>query len=387
MAGSRFRQAVIAGSGCTAFSRNSGRSVLELAIEAADLALADAGVERSAVDGLLTYQMNDSVVCATMARALGLDRLRWHNDIHGGGSQCASILGDAALIVEAGLADTVLIYRAMNGRSGKRMGQIGQGTGDGNEEQFLRPYGMLGPVHLCALSSQLFMHQRGLDSEDLAELVIGQRAKAAKNPSALLRDPIDHDAYFAAPMIASPLRRLDCCLETDAACALVVTRRELMKGSAGGRPVHIRAAVRGGGPGVAAMDRAGYDPAAIFSRHVAPLIYAAAGISPEDIDLLQLYDAYSPLILQQLEDFGFAAAGELHEIVRDGRLAQDGALPLNLNGGLLSEGYVHGLNNIVEAVTQLQGRAGARQASGVTTALCSGFGGSMGSAAILSIEP
>ncbi|NML08431.1 acetyl-CoA acetyltransferase [Sphingomonas sp. G-3-2-10] len=387
MTPSRFHHAVITGAGCTEFSRESGRSVLELAIEAADLALADAGMERGAIDGMLTYQLGDSVVCATMARSLGLDRLRWHNDIHGGGSQCASILGEAALLIEAGLAETILIYRAMNGRSGKRMGQIGQGAGDGMEEQFLRPYGFLGPAHLCALSSQLYMHQRGLSADDLAELVIAQRAKAAKNPRALLRTPLTRDDYFAAPMIAEPLRRLDCCLETDAACALIVTSTRNAKSAAQGRPIHIRAAVRGGGPGIAAMDKAGADPSAIFSRHVAPLIYEAAGLAPSHIDLLQLYDAYSPLILQQLEDFGFCEPGELHEIVRDGRLAQNGRLPLNLNGGLLSEGYVHGLNNVIEAVTQLQGRAGERQTPGASMALCTGFGGSMGSAAILSVEP
>jgi acetyl-CoA acetyltransferase len=141
--------------------------------------------------------------------------------------------------------------------------------------------------------------------------------------------------------------------------------------------------VRGGGPGCTAMDKAGEHPTRIFSHYVAPMIFEAAGMVPGDIDLLQLYDGYSYLLLNQLEDFGFCEAGEVTYVVHDGRLGRDGTLPTNMNGGLLSEGYVHGLNNVVEAVEQLQGRAGERQVPGAVTALCTGFGGSYGSAAIL----
>lgn len=379
------RKAAIVGVGYTDFSRDSGRTVLHLAIQAIDAALGDAGLERGAVDGLLSYHMGDSVPVATVARSLGLDRYRWHNDIAGGGSQCASILGDAAMAIEAGLAETIIVYRALNGRTGKRMGQVALGSGDENEEQFLTPYGFRGPVNLFALVAQRYAAERGLALEDMAALAVQQRRKASVNPKALLRDALTVEEYLASPMIASPLRRLDCCLETDGACALVITSAT-RAGSLDAHPVLIQAAVRAGGAGCSAMDKAGDHPTRIFSHYVAPEIYAAAGMQPTDIDLLQLYDAYSYLLLNQLEDFGFCDAGSMRDLIHDGRLGIEGDLPTNANGGLLSEGYVHGLNNIVEAVEQLQGKCQGRQVPNAATALCTGFGGSYGSAVILTRE-
>jgi acetyl-CoA acetyltransferase len=379
------RQAAIVGVGYTDFSRDSGRTVLELALAATLNALKNAGLERSVVDGLLSYSMGDSVPVGTVARTLGLQRLGWHNDIAGGGSQCASILGDAAMAISAGLAETIVIYRALNGRTGRRMGQIALGAGDDQEAQFLTPHGFRGPVNLMALIAQPYAAERGLTEDDMAALAVQQRTKAVVNPKALLRKPLTRQDYRDAPMIASPLRRLDCCLETDGACALVVTSAERARALVD-RPVLIHAAVRGGGPGCTAMDKAGAHPTRIFSHDVAPMIFEAAGMVPSDIDLLQLYDGYSYLLLNQLEDFGFCEAGGVRDLIHSGRLDRTGDLPTNLNGGLLSEGYVHGLNNVVEAVEQLQGRAGERQAPDVTTALCTGFGGSYGSAAILTLQ-
>jgi acetyl-CoA acetyltransferase len=377
-------RAAIIGVGCTDFSRESGRTVLQLALQAIDAAVADAGLERKAVDGLLSYHLNDSVPVATVARALGLARYRWHNDFAGGGSQCASILGDAAMAIEAGLAETIVIYRALNARSDKRMGQIALGTGDDSEAEFLTPYGFRGPVNLVGLVAQLYAHERKLTQEDMAALAVQQRAKAVLNPKALMRTTLTEADYLASPMIASPLRKLDCCLETDGACALIVTSAARAK-SLVNRPVLIRAAVRGGGTGCGAPDKAGDHPTRIFSHYVAPLIWRAAGMQPRDIGLVQLYDAYSYLLLNQLEDFGFCAAGEIAETIRGGRLGREGEIPTNMNGGLLNEGYVHGLNNVAEAVEQLRGRAGERQVKDVQTALCTGFGGSFGSAAILAV--
>jgi acetyl-CoA acetyltransferase len=375
-------KAAIAGVGYTRFSRESGRTVLDLTMEAVHAAVADAGLQSRDVDGLLSYALSDSVPTHMVARMLGLADHGWTNDYHGGGSQAAAILGDAAMVVAAGLAETVVVYRSLNGRSGKRMGQISLGSSDGMEEQFLTPYGFRGPVNLFALAAQRYLHDRGLAPDALGPLVVRQRAKAVANPKALLRDPLTIDDYRAAPMIASPLRRLDCCLETDAACAIVVTTPDRAR-ALRNRPVHILGAIRAGGRGAGAMDKAGDDPARIFSAHVAPRFYAAMGVAPADIDLVQCYDAYSYLILQQLEDFGFLAPGEVADFAATGEAGRGFAL--NTNGGLLSEGYVHGLNNVVEAVEQLQGKAGDRQVD-AATALCTGFGGNFGSALLLGLE-
>ncbi|MGI8336553.1 thiolase C-terminal domain-containing protein [Actinomadura scrupuli] len=369
-------KAAVAGVGMTALSRESGRTELQLAAEASRAALADAAVERP--DAILSYHLGDSAPVLYLARELGLREIGWHNEIYGGGTQSASILADAAMLVDAGLAGTVLVYRALNGRSGKRMNALGLKLGEGTEEQFTHPYGMAGPVHQFALAGQRYLHDAGLGPEHLYGVVAQSREHAAANPRALRREPLDLGTYLASPLVASPLRRLDCCQETDGACALVIT-------SAGRAPraPRIHAVVRGGGPGASAMDKAD-DVTRIFSSYVAGPLYEAAGMKPGDIDVSLLYDAYSWLVPRQLEDFGLVPRGDLAATL--GSLprgtASDGPVPVNPHGGLLSEGYVHGLNNVAEAVRQLRGD-GTNQVRGAGVALCTGFGGGYGSAAIL----
>ncbi|MCB1704064.1 MAG: hypothetical protein KDI17_04330 [Halioglobus sp.] len=376
--------AAIAGVGYTAFSRNAPETVLELALGAVEMALADCGLPADAVDGVLSYHLGDSVPVTTVARSLGLPRLRWHNEFYGGGSQCASILWDAAQAIDSGLAETVVVFRALKGRSGKRMGQISHGSADALEEQFITPYGNRGPVNTFALTAQRWLHERTLGADALADVAIAQRSHALSNQRALLRQPLDRAEYLSSPMIASPLRRYDCCLETDAACALVITSavraRQLAQPA-----VRIHSAVRGGGPGGSYGDKAtSLDE--IFSHFIAEEFFRVSGVTAADIDLAYLYDAYTFLIPAQLEDFGFCARGEAMEFIRSGETQAAGALPVNSNGGMLSEGYVHGLNNIVEATLQLRGTQGERQLGKAGTALCTGFGGRYGSAALLTAD-
>jgi len=355
--------AAVVGIGMTTLSRKSGCSVLELAVQAAELALEDAGLAAADVDAVLSYHMNDSAPVPYVARSLGMGRLGWHNEIYGGGTQAASILGDAAMLISSGQARRVLIFRALNGRSGKRMSQVPLRVGAGAEEQFTMPYGMLGPVHLFALAAQRWLSDRGLGPDALGHVVASSRARAADNPRAVLRLPMTLEEHAASPMVASPLRRADCCLETDGAAAVIVA-------PAGEFPdaPRLRAVVRGGGSGSSTMDKTD-DLSRVFSAYLAPSLYQAAGMTPRDIDVAMLYDAYSFLVLAQLEDFGFCGRGEVPALLGPG------APVVNPNGGLLSEGYVHGLNNVLEAVRQLRG--------GATVALVTGFGGSYGSAAIL----
>ncbi len=369
-------RAAIAGVGWTVLSGSSGRSVTELAAECVRNAVGDAGLSLADVDGMLSYSIGDSVPVTTVARTLGIDVLRWHQDINGGGSHAASILAEAAMVITAGLADVVVIFRALNGRSGRRVGQSDVGSAG-----FYRPYGLIGPAQMFALAAQRYLHDTGQSAKDLGAVAVQLRAHAAANPRALQRVVISLADYLDSPYVAEPLRRLDCCQETDGGCALVVTsaRRAASLPHPG---VLILAAARAYGPGASAMDRAGCLHA-LFSEYVAPRLWRAAGMRPGDIDVAALYDAYTWVVLKQLEDFGFCASGGAGEFVRCGQLGRFGSLPANLNGGLLSEGYVHGLNNVCEAVAQLRGEAGARQVPGAEVALCTGFGGSAGSAAIL----
>jgi acetyl-CoA acetyltransferase len=285
------------------------------------------------------------------------------------------------MVIASGLAETVVIYRSLKGRSGKRMGQISHGSEDGHEEQFITPYGRRGPVNTFALTAQRWLHNRGHHQGDLSAVAVQQRKHASNNERALFREPLSKEAYFDAPMIASPLRRLDCCLETDGACAVVLTSLERAR-QLGTAPVVVHGAVRGGGPGGSYWDKAeSLDE--IFSAFIAKELFQVCGMAPSDIDLAYLYDAYSFLVPAQLEDFGFCSRGEAIPFIEQGETLANGSLPVNTNGGMLNEGYVHGLNNVIEAVLQLRGDQGERQVSRSNTALCSGFGGRYGSAAIL----
>lgn len=375
-------RAAIVGVGWTPFSRESGVTVGDLATACVLDALADAGLGVADVDGLLSYAMNDSIPVLGLARSLGLANLRWHQDLFGGGTQAASILGDAAMIVDSGLAETVVVYRALNGRSGKRMGQVA--VGHAEDAHFYGQYGLAGPVQLYALAAQRYLHDTGQTDDDLGAVAVELRAHALRNPRALMRTPLTLDDHHAGPWVATPLRRFDCCQETDGGVALVVTGTDRARHLAHD-PVSIRTVVRGGGPGCSALDRADHLDG-VFSRYIADELWRSSGLTPGEVDVAQLYDAYTWVVLRQLEDFGFCPPGEAGAFVRDGGLRLGGSTPTNTNGGLLSEAYVHGLNNVAEAVVQLRHEAGDRQVAGAEVALCTGFGGSFGTAAVLTRE-
>jgi acetyl-CoA acetyltransferase len=360
-------RAAIAGIGMTELSRESGRTELQLAAEASRAALADAGIDHP--DAILSYHLNDSAPVLYLARELRLPQIGWHNEIYGGGTQSASILADAAMLIASGLAENVLIYRSLNGRSGKRMNTLSLKLGEGTEEQFTHPYGMAGPVHQFALAGQRYLHEAKLTENHTYAVVAQSRAHAARNPRALRRQRIDLPTYLADKTVASPLRRLDCCQETDGACALLITKADLAPDAP-----RIHAVVRAGGK----TD----DITRIFSSYVAAPLYEAAGMKPGDIDVALLYDAYSWLVPRQLEDFALAPRSDLGVLLHAQEIAWNGHVPVNPHGGLLSEGYVHGLNNVAEAVRQLRG-TGTNQVKNAEVALCTGFGGTYGSAAIL----
>jgi acetyl-CoA acetyltransferase len=352
--------AAIAGVGITALTRASGRTELSLAVEACRAAVDDAGLGAGDVDAVLSYHMNDSAPAIHVARALGIEPVGWHNDVTGGGTQAASILGDAAMLIATGLARTVLVFRALNGRSGTRMNTVSTGP----LERLTLPYGVAGPIPMFAMAAQRYLYETGLTGRHLHAVVAQSRENAATNPRALRRDPLDIEDYLARPYVCTPLRTADCCQETDGACALLVTRADRAPDAP-----RVHTVVRGGGDGCSAMDRAA-DVTRIFSGHLAARLWEESGLGPRDVGALLLYDAYTWLIPRQLEDFGFVARADLGD-----HLLARGHARVNPHGGLLSEGYVHGLNNTAQAVREL------RRDGGV--ALVTGFGGSYGSAALL----
>ena len=359
-------QVAIAGIGCTEYSKDSGVSTLTLASRAIMAALEDAGLDADAVDGVATFRVGDSVLPAVLTQALGVRDPRWYLDQFGGGSVSHAIIGQAALAIHAGIADTVVCYRALNARSEFRMGGTGRPLVDAVETQYQAPYGYFVPPQQFAMAARAHMEKYGTTEEQLGRVAVQQRANAVLNERAMMREPISLDDYAAARWVVEPFRLFDCCLETDGAVALVLTSaeraRDLKK-----PPVLISGAAWGGGQTLYSNQQP--DTTRSAAADVAPRLFEMAGVGPGDIDVAQLYDCLTYSVLVQLEDYGFCAKGEGGAFVESGATARDGTLPVNTHGGFLSEGYVHGLNHVYECVSQLRGEAGARQIEGAAVGL------------------
>jgi acetyl-CoA acetyltransferase len=365
--GSSFRdRTAIVGIGWTEYSKNSGVSTLTLALRAIRAALADAGLTHRDVDGVACHRVGDSVQAVVVAQCLGISDLRYHLDLFGGGSTSASVIGSAAMAVGSGLADCVVCWRAVNARSEFRMGGTGRAAPDTIEFQYQAPYGFATPPQQFAMVARAYLDAYAVTAEDLGRVAITQRNHAIDNERAMMRTPLTMDGYLASPWIVEPLRLFDCCLETDAAVALVVTSAE-RAGHLRQTPALVSAAAFGSGHTLYSNRRG--DLTTTAAAEMAPRLYAAAGVGPDAIDVAELYDAFTPLVLLQLEDYGFCMKGEGAGLVADGETSIGGRLPVNTHGGHLSEGYVHGLNHVAEAVAQLRGTCGPRQVDGAEVAL------------------
>jgi acetyl-CoA acetyltransferase len=371
-------QAAIAGVGWAGYSKDSGVSTLTLALRAIRAALDDAGLDLTAVDGVATHGVGDSTPATVVAAALGLRDVRFILDQVGGGGLSATTVGYAAMAVALGQADTVVAWRALNARSEFRMGGTGRPAPALAEFQYQVPYGYLAPPQQYAMVARAYLGTGRVSEKVLGTVAVTQRKYAQRNPRAMMRTPITMEDYLASPWVAEPLRRLDCCLESDAAVAVVVT--SATRAAALRQPaVLISGFAAGGGMTLYNAGRTDLIPSA--ARELAPRLYASAGISPGQVDIAELYDAFTFLVPLQLEDYGLVPATEVGPFILDGGTGPGGRLPVNTHGGHLSEGYVHGLNHVAEAVVQLRGAAGDRQVPGAAVALVSGQPGYVGGAA------
>lgn len=361
-------RAAIAGVGSTPYSKNSGVSTLTLALRAIADAVADAGLSIADIDGVACHRVGDSVQAAIVAEALGIQDLHYYVDQFGGGSASHSVVGQAAMAVVTGQADVVVCWRAINARSGFRMGGTGRAAPDTVEFQYQVPFGYATPPQQFAMLASAWMHERGATAEDLGRVALTQRWFAERNPDAMMRTPLTMDDYLASRWIVEPFRLFDCCLETDAAVAVVVTSAERAAGLA--KPAAlISGAVWGSGHTLLSNRRpTTVSAAAASSRR----LWQQAGFGPDEVHVAELYDAFTPLVPIQLEDYGFVPRGEATSFVADGGTALGGRLPTNTHGGHLSAGYVHGMNHLVEAVRQLRGECGERQVVGAEVALSTG---------------
>jgi acetyl-CoA acetyltransferase len=364
-------KAAIVGIGQTEFSKNSGRSELQLAAEAVRAAILDAGLQPSDVDGTVTFTIDTNDELALM-RSVGMQRVRWTSRTPFGGGGASATIEHAAAAVASGAADVVVVYRAFNERSGRRFGQPTRQPGPVGTNWY-RPYGLDTPAKMYSLWFQRYMHVFGLTNADFGRYTVSARKYAATNPNAWFYDrPITLDDHQNSRWIVEPiLRLLDCCQESDGGVACVVTRTDRAKDLR--QPVVVIEAAAQGNLINGDVTFNYYNPDLTrFSEaeYTAAQVWESTGLRPDDIDVAMIYENFSPVVFYQLEAFGFCGHGEAKDFIADGNIDIGGKLPVNTNGGLLGEAYIHGVNNILEGVRQLRGTA-ANQVTGARHVLCS----------------
>ncbi len=367
------RRAIISGIGQSEIGRRLGRSDLDLTVEAAEVAIADAGLTRDDIDGLSTYPGMGAGTggfagpsSPEVQDAMGLS-LNWHDGGGEGAGQMRAVIS-AALAVAAGLARHVLVYRTVTEGSaqgtGGRQGIGGSGDGGGMPRfggfmQWSLPYGAVSAANWLAMVAQRRMHEFGLTREQLGAIPINNRANAGLNPKAIYRDPMTMEDYLAARMITTPLCLYDCDAPCDGSTVVIVSHRDFAADL-------DHPAVQVNAVGTALRGRPSWDQfddmTTMAARDAGASMWERTELKPSDVDTAQLYDGFSILAITWIEALGFCGRGESGPFVEGGgAIARDGLLPLNTAGGQLSGGRLHGFGLIHEACVQLRGEGGRRQ--------------------------
>ena len=348
----------IVGVGETEYSRGSGRTTRAMAAEAIRKAMDDAGLGSGEVDGMLSYHSGDSTPSTSIMYDLGL-RPNFYMDCTGGGSSTEALVGLAIGAIEAGMADTIAIFRSMNGYSQIRIGGTGARASSAvsGMELTLRPYGLISAVQRFAFTFTRHMMEYGVESEHLAHIKAAHSNHASNNPKALMKQRVTVEDVMNSRWIVRPCAHLlDCCLETDNATCVIVTSAERAK-DLRQRPVHVLG-VQGRGTKPGGDFHYQHGPISRVAGHyIGPRVFELAGVTHDDIDVTGCYDAFTYTALLQFEDYGWCQKGEGKDYVTSGIINLGGRRPNNTSGGHLCEGYTHGMNMVIENVRQLRGNA------------------------------
>ncbi len=360
----------IVGVGETEYSRASGRTTRAMAVEAICAAMGDAGLGPGDVDGMMSYQNNDSTPSNWVASDLGI-RLDFFMDVVGGGSSSEALIGLAMGAIEAGMCRTVALFRSMNGYSELRIGGTGARAAAPVRGQDLaqRPVGMTSAGQNFAPTFMRHMYEYGTTSAQVAHVKVAHSKHASQNPKALLKARVTVEDVLASRWIVKPLHLLDCCVETDNATCLIVTSAERAR-DLRPRPVSIM-----GVAGRVSKPRTDFHWAhgpitRVAGYYARDIVFGQAGITPEDVDVTGSYDAFTFTTMLQLEEYGFCKKGEGGDYVSSGIIELGGRRPNNTSGGHLCEGYTHGMSMVIENVRQLRGTVDdscPRAAEGVHT--------------------
>ena len=361
-------QSAIVGAATYGMGITPGFSALELASRASVLALKQAGLTPSDVDGVFGCMTSTNFCGLSLSEYLGIDPKLTNNNKVGGSSFLTHVIW-ASLALSAGLINVALIAYGSNLRSGA---VNLSGNMKAQSSPYEAPYDSLRPVSAYAMAAARHMHEFGTTREQLAQVAVSARQWAQRNPDAFMREPLTVQDVLSSRMVSDPFTVRDCCLMTDGAGAIVLTRADRARELCA-TPVHVLGAAEAMGHKDISSSTNLTTTAAAKS---AARAYAQAGVSAKDIDVVQLYDAFTINTILFLEDLGFCPKGEGGRFVADGHIAPGGSLPVNTNGGGLSCVHpgMYGMFTLVEATQQLMGLAGDRQVSGAELAVAHGNG-------------
>ncbi len=367
-------KAAITGVGDTRYSRQSGKSVTTLQMEASLAAVRDAGLDPKDIDGIIAYG-SMAVVAEDYITNFGIADLRFSAVTPLGGASAVSSIQCAAAAVAAGICNHVLIPISRNGSSGAG-GRIGSRVREMPQfrliGEFEMPLGAIAPAQLYAPMARRHMELYGTTSRQLAEIAVSTRHNAILNGNAMMTKPLSIEDHQASRMISDPLRLYDCSLESDGACAFIVSSMERAKDCA--KPVIQVLGVAEGHPDSPSAITQRPDLTRLGLAKAAPKAFAMAGVTHDDIDVAEVYDCFTYIVLCQLEDMGFCKKGEGGAFVQSGAIRLGGKLPINTHGGLLSQAHMAGFNHVVELARQLRGEAGQAQVTDARIGLVTGYG-------------
>jgi len=373
------KNVAIAGVGQSEVARPSDKSAMRLTLDACLEAIADAGLTREDIDGVACWPGDNNngnsfspVGPNALIGTMGL-KVNWYGGGYEGPGPLAGVI-NGAMAIAAGLCRHVLVFRTITEASARRVDKNANALSNktaGRDSSFFwqwyTPYEVHSAINLMAMYAQRHFHEYGTTEAQLAQIALTCRANAVVNPKAVYRTPMSMDDYMASRMISTPLRMLDCDVHCDGATAIVLSRLEAI-GSALHQPWSWDQISLTGGASIDAAN----------------MMWQRTDLQPADVGSAQLYDGFSILTLLWLEALGLCPVGESGRFVEGGaRIARDGVLPINTNGGQLSGGRTHGLGYVHEACTQLWGRAGLRQIAPHQVAIAAAGGGPLAGSLLL----
>jgi acetyl-CoA acetyltransferase len=386
------KDVAITGIGQSEVKRPSAKSAMRLTLDAALQAIADAGLTRDDIDGVACWPGDNNngssfspVGPNALIGTLGL-KVNWYGGGYEGPGPLAGII-NGAMAIATGLARHVLVFRTITEASGRLIDKGAAALTNktiGRDSSFFwqwyTPYNVLSAANLMAMYAQRHFHDYGTTPEQLAQIALTCRRNAMINPNAVMRAPMTMDDYMASKMISTPLRMFDCDVHCDASTAIILSRADAAKDGPN-TPIRIEAI------GAALHQPWSWEQISLTEMaafDVGRMMWSRTDLKPKDVASAQLYDGFSILTMIWLEALGLCPPGESGRFVEGGqRIARDGVLPINTNGGQLSGGRTHGLGYVHEACTQLWGRGGERQIAPHQVAVCGAGGGPLGGSLLL----